>query len=108
MRRFMTWHKAQVITWIVAVLVMGALVQAVRNEATTRTDQFCGLVLSVHNDRVTRLRHTQEYLKTPAGEEPTSLNEYIIHISLPQNEHEVKKEREHIPSICKQDKKEKS
>lgn len=87
--------------WVVALLVMGVLIQQVRHEASTRTSQFCSLIVSVHHDRVLRLQHTEEYLDTPAGEEATALNQYIMKISLPQTIAEVRKEKEQIPDTCK-------
>lgn len=77
-----------------------ALIGRVDRESETREQQFCGLVLGVHRDRVKRLRNTRAYFRTSAGHERTALNEYIRAVSLPQLEVEVAKERKRLPAVC--------
>lgn len=76
------------------------LIDAIDLESETRERQFCGLVLGVHRDRVTRLKSTRAYFRTAAGRERTSLNVYIRAISLPQLVREVRKERARLPDVC--------
>lgn len=86
-----------------SAVTAGKLADVVRrldDESKVREEQFCQLVLNTFEDRVTRLRNTEEFLRTPAGQEGTALNIYIREISLPQTIIEVEKEREGIPDIC--------
>lgn len=86
------------VTVVVAATVLDTSKRVERNAASV--NDFCDLVLNVHTDRVQRYRGTIEYLKTRAGREPTTLNDYIRVVSLPQLRVEVVKERQNLPSAC--------
>lgn len=73
----------------------------VQRESLARAAQFCHLINSTHADRVARYRQTVKYLHSPAGKEPTLLNQYIRKVSLPQTIDEIAQEAKAIPPICR-------
>lgn len=83
---------------VVSATVLDTSARTARNAASV--EQVCDLVLNVHRDRVTRLTTTLDYLQTPGGREPTTLNDYIRRVSLPQLRAEVAKERKSLPPTC--------
>jgi len=84
---------------LIVSATMGGLA-SVRSEAHARQAQFCELLVKQHQDRVTRLNRTIEYLRTDVGRQRTGLNEYIRKISLPQTRAEVKREAQLLPPVC--------
>lgn len=99
-RRKLKPRHLRAAAWIIAILVGGFIIQQVRHEGTVREDQFCDLFLSAHNDKVLRLKNTEDFLNTAAGKEPTALNKYIRKVSLPQTRIEVAKEKANLPETC--------
>lgn len=93
------WSGLIALGLLIAITAGGWL--KLEREGDIREEQFCSLVLSSHNDRVTRLEITKDFLETPAGEEPTALNIYIKKVSVPQTEEEITKEARKIPGVCR-------
>ena len=82
------------------MLVVGGLLGLAQHEAEVREDQFCDLIVKVHEDRQARLTNTTTYLDSPTGRASTGLNDYIREISLPQLRDEVRRERALLPPVC--------
>lgn len=100
MRKYLTYRHIRIAMWLIVLVVGGYTIQQVKDEGKVREEQFCQLVVGNYNDRAIRLRGTEKFLDSPAGDSKDPLIEYIRKISLPQTRDELAKERQNIPRVC--------
>lgn len=92
----------RLLSWLVAIVVVAVLFAVQQHEQTVRTNQFCKLVVSTHNDKVHRYHNTLDYIESPSGRVSTGLNDYIRQFSLPASRAEIEKEAKLIPKTCRE------